>query len=79
MSSPDFVCGALGLGLAAKEQEVEQTHFVPGFADPQKRNWKEGVETKNGGNKMKSEGKESEHLPVAPQEIVWYQDVAWQS
>lgn len=40
MSSSSVVCGAVVSVLASQDQEVGQTHFVPGFGDPQKRNWK---------------------------------------
>lgn len=40
MSSPSVVCGVAVSALASEDQEVGQTHFVPGFGDPQKRNWR---------------------------------------
>lgn len=38
MSSSIVVCGVV---LASEDQEVGQTHFVPGFSDPKRRNWRE--------------------------------------
>lgn len=40
MSSSSVVCGVVVSALASEDQEVGQTHFVPGFGDPHKRNWK---------------------------------------
>lgn len=40
MSSSNVVCGVAVSVLATKDQEVGQTHFVPGLGDPQKRNWR---------------------------------------
>lgn len=41
MSSSTVVCGVVVSALASEDQEVGQTHFVPGFGDPQRRNWRE--------------------------------------
>lgn len=40
MSSSSVMCGVVVSVLAAEDQEVGQTHFVPGFSDPQNRNWR---------------------------------------
>lgn len=39
MSSSNIVCGVAASVLATEDEEVGQRHFVPGFGDPQKRNW----------------------------------------
>lgn len=41
MSSSSVVCGTAVLVLVTRDQEVGQTHFVPGFSDPQKRKLEE--------------------------------------
>lgn len=40
MSSSTVVCGVVVSALASEDQEVGQTHFVLGFGDPQRRNWR---------------------------------------
>lgn len=44
MSSSTVVCGVVVPALESENGEAGQTHFVPGFGDPQRRNWRESDE-----------------------------------